>query len=441
MLRAKWVSCSFWLLLWGAATCSAAPPRVISAQPDDGDEDVDPKLAVLRVEFDQDMGTGGYSLCGVQEADAAGRPQWKNKRVIEMPITLQAGRNYTWSVNCNSARNFRSATGEPAVIYPLRFRTRGAEGKPALAPKLEEKRAAIARLRTLIAERYAYRDLRRPDWDQLFEQYSPTLEAATSWSKFARGIAMLLGAARDVHITVNRGEGESLATFRHQVQANFDPEVVKSIVPRWQSHNRAVATGKFDDGIGYLLIGSWSDEDHLEPAFAAIKEFADAPGLVIDVRPNAGGNELLARQVAGCFVRQPAVYSKHAIRDPDQPGGFTPQRERIVQPNDQQPPVTCQVAVLMGPANMSSCESFLLMMRAAPNVKLVGERSYGSSGNPQPHDIGGGIQVLLPSWCDYLPDGTLLEGRGVTPDVSVPAGIDDSGDAVLEIALARLRAK
>jgi carboxyl-terminal processing protease len=81
------------------------------------------------------------------------------------------------------------------------------------------------------------------------------------------------------------------------------------------------------------------------------------------------------------------------------------------------------------------------MMRAAPKVLLVGDRSYGSSGNPKPHEIGGGISVLLPSWKDYLPNGTLLEGSGIVPDVSVPPGADDfqTTDPVLDVALARLR--
>jgi C-terminal processing protease CtpA/Prc len=158
------------------------------------------------------------------------------------------------------------------------------------------------------------------------------------------------------------------------------------------------------------------------------------------VRPNAGGDEAVALGVAGCFVRKPSVYSKSTYRDPAAAGGFTRPKDRLVGPNTMRPAVSAPTVALVGPANMSSCESFLLMMRAA-GVPLIGERSYGSSGNPKPHEIADGLQVVLPSWKDLFPDGTLLEGRGVEPDIRVPTTAGDfaAGDPVLERALAHLR--
>ncbi|MBL9124697.1 MAG: hypothetical protein JNG90_13760, partial [Planctomycetaceae bacterium] len=71
--------------------------------------------------------------------------------------------------------------------------------------------------------------------------------------------------------------------------------------------------------------------------------------------------------------------------------------------------------------------------------RLIGERSYGSSANPQPHEIAPGLTLLVPSWRDYLPTGELLEGQGVGPDISVPAGAEDASDPVLATAVAYLR--
>ena len=41
--------------------------------------------------------------------------------------------------------------------------------------------------------------------------------------------------------------------------------------------------------------------------------------LVIDVRPNGGGDERLAQELAGCFVAERALYAKHVYRDPKVP--------------------------------------------------------------------------------------------------------------------------
>jgi C-terminal processing protease CtpA/Prc len=101
------------------------------------------------------------------------------------------------------------------------------------------------------------------------------------------------------------------------------------------------------------------------------------------------------------------------------------------------------VAVLIGPATMSSCESFALMMRQAPRCKLVGASTRGSSGNPRPFDLGNGVVAWVPSWQDLDADGRLVEGQGVPPDVEVKAGRADfrAGDPVLRQALEVLRGR
>ena len=60
-----------------AAPLVAAPPRVIKAEPDDGDDEVAASLAKIRIEFDQDMQRAGFSFCG-SETGITGRPQWKS---------------------------------------------------------------------------------------------------------------------------------------------------------------------------------------------------------------------------------------------------------------------------------------------------------------------------------------------------------------------------
>ncbi|MGB7160932.1 MAG: hypothetical protein WBD40_22915 [Tepidisphaeraceae bacterium] len=51
-----------------------------------------------------------------------------------------------------------------------------------------------------------------------------------------------------------------------------------------------------------------------------------------------------------------------------------------------------------------------------------------------PHQLGNGVTVYLSSWEDQLPDGTLLEGRGVRPDVVIKTTLRDleNSDAALK---------
>ena len=159
--------------------------------------------------------------------------------------------------------------------------------------------------------------------------------------------------------------------------------------------------------------------------------------LIIDVRLNSGGDETIAMQVAGRFVDAQLLYAQNETRDLSAQSGFAPAHRRTLAP--VAPRVTMPVAVLMGPANMSSCEAFLLMMRAA-GAKLIGERSLGASGNPQPIVLGNGVTVYLPSWRAMFADGTYSEGVGIAPDIEVKATAQNlaKGDPVIEAAIKAL---
>ena len=297
---------------------------------------------------------------------------------------------------------------------------------------------AVRRLREAVDQYYSYRDLRNVPWDTLFNHYTPLLERAETPRQFAEHAAKMLAVARDIHVSV-KIDDETIGGFRRDVKRNYDLAALAQQVPAWKDLSSQVSTGRLPKGIGYVLIKSWRKDEQqvLKPALAALRDLTDTHSLIIDVRPNGGGSEPFAQKVAGCFVDQPVVYAKHITRDPSAEGGWTPIRDRTLTPNPDQPGYRGKVAVLMGEVNMSSCESFLLMMKQVPNCKLIGEKSYGSSGNPKPHDLGNGVVVSLPSWKDLTPDGTPLEGKGIEPDIVVRATPQElqTRDPVLQAAI------
>ena len=422
-----------------ACAAWAKPPNVVDAHPDHGDVGVDPDLREIRIEFDQAMSIAGQSLCGGGSTfpTLTDKPRWETGadgkvRVLVLPVKLEPEHEYTMSVNCPAANNCRSAAGEPAEITPIWFKTgRAGEASPP-GPTPDENRGAIVALRRAIDGRYSYRDLRVKDWDARFDAWREKLEHAPTRGAFARTAARLLMEAEDPHISLRVGEAV-VGTVRGGPRANVDFSQVDKIVPGLKWKNKAVATGTLDDGVGYIAITSWSPE-LVEPVLAALDGWRTAPGIIIDVRANGGGDELAARSVAARFASRPAVYSKHQYREGD---GFGPVVDRVLEPAPVEARCTGKVVVLMGPACMSSCESFLLMMRHGANAPLVGARSRGSSGNPKPVDLGNGVTAILPTWRDMLPDETLLEGRGVEPDQAVE--MTGATDAVLQAGLLLLR--
>lgn len=430
-------------------TAHALPPKVVRTNPANGDNNVDPNIKVIVVEFDQDMEPSGFSWTGGPPTfpKTNGTPQWSTPRTCELQVILEPAKEYKFGVNGPSHKNFRNKAGQPAEPVEVTFRTRGADGKPIEEKKLtpEINQNAIDELRKKIDGNYSYRDLRKVDWDKQFADHKEKLLAATTSEQFAKEAAELLKPAGDIHIWIELDNGQRIATTTRSIEPNFSWEFLQKNIPGMKRVHEAVYTGRFEDNIGYINITTWDSSILMDstPLLNALRSFEDAKGLIIDVRANSGGAEPTARYFAGCFVDQAILYAMHVVRDPSGVDGWLGTQNRSIKPSELGPKYRRRVAVLMGKTNMSSCEAYLLMMRQYGNSKLFGETSYGSSGNPMPYNLGNGVTVFLPSWKAMSLDGTLIEGNGIKPDIVVPTTPEDfkDKDPVLDAALTWLRTK
>lgn len=424
------------VLLIASQIAVGAPPRVIRATPDHGDTHVPFSLSEIVIEFDQDMSTKSWSICGggPRFPKTGGKPTWRGPRTLVCPVNLEAGHDYALSINCPAALGFRSAGGEPAVIHPIQFRTvaEGEAAPPSLTP--EQNREAIDKLKQAIAQTYSYVDLRVKDWEAVFDSIREPAEHASTPAEFARVCASALEGADDLHLNLRVGP-YWFATSHTAPQANWDMKQIQRSVPGFAWKSEFVASGKFADGVGYILITSWpGDLAATRPAHDALADLATAPAIIVDVRPNGGGDELAARAFASRFVQARCVYSRSDFRDADAPSGFGEMRDRTIEPSVDEPRYAGAVAVLIGPAVVSSCESFVLMMNCSERATLVGATTRGSSGNPRPVDLGNGVTAMIPTWRDFLPDGTLLEGHGIEPELSALPGDPGGPDGVIAAA-------
>lgn len=408
----------------------ATPPRVVHTTPPHGATDVDHTITELRVMFDQDMSTESFSWVGggVTFPDISARPFWKDARTCVLPVELKPEHDYRLSINAAQFQNFRNTSGEPAVPHPLHFTTAPDPDQP---PATDGQRAmnqrSLDELREWIDDFYSYNDRVVKDWDALFASHRERLVGAPSTYQFARRLARVLAEAQDLHIWIEH-DGHTWPTHTRSVTPNFDINLVARSVPDYRKLGNNVGVARFPNGTLYVLIATFdrNAEQDIGRAVEFIASNSNAPGLIIDVRPNAGGDENLAQRVGALLTDEPAVYAQSWIKGP---GGYMGPFNRTLEPADTF--FAGPVGVLMGPACMSSTEGFLLMMDACPNVTLIGERSYGSSGNPKPRKLRNGVTVYLPSWIASDPNGNPFEGVGIEPDIVVEGGAGPEQDTVL----------
>ena len=202
-----------------------------------------------------------------------------------------------------------------------------------------------------------------------------------------------------------------------------------------------VQWGVTEDNIGFVAIHSWSDSNIPSQFDTVLEELRDTNALIVDVRYNSGGSEPLAQEVAGRFADKSYVYAYSRYRNGEEHDDLTDYNPRSFSPRGpwryEKPVIT-----LIGQKCMSSNESFVKMMGECPRVTLMGDRTRGSSGNPDIIELPLDMTVSLPQWIDYLPDKTPLDEHGVWPDVwfePEEGAFEGDRDDLLSAALERLR--
>ncbi|HZR16232.1 MAG TPA: S41 family peptidase [Verrucomicrobiae bacterium] len=277
------------------------------------------------------------------------------------------------------------------------------------------------------------------DWHRLQELYRPKALASRSTNEFAGVCSEMLRSLRDLHIWLTVG-GEDVPVFNRPRTANANPGAHAAILGRVHEAGQ-VQWAITPDRIGFLAIYGWSDQ-HI-PAFChqALEQMRNTRGLMVDVRLNGGGSEDLAEEVAGRFLDKEFVYAFSQFRNGPSHTNLTVKLERRVSPQGpwryDRP-----VVLLIGQKCMSSNESFIAMMSGAQQVTVMGDHTCGSSGNPKIIHLPLDMTVSVPSWIDYLPDGTPLDERGFQPQVVFDpssGAFEGLRDDLLTAALARLR--
>lgn len=186
--------------------------------------------------------------------------------------------------------------------------------------------------------------------------------------------------------------------------------------------------------IGYLHFNVWM-LPLVQKVSSAIKELRskNMQALVLDLRGNPGGVGLMAVPVARHFLLDDGSLGKMKFREFEQ--DFNVQAE----PN----PFKGPVVVLVDERTASTSEIFVTGMKDLGRITVVGGRASAGAALPSMiEELERGV-ILQYVVGDYTsPKGTIVEGKGITPDVLITEtreGFENGGDPVLEGAVAHLQ--
>jgi len=252
------------------------------------------------------------------------------------------------------------------------------------------------------------------------------------------GMRMLRGApGTKVTLTVIRGN----AAEPHQV------ELVRDKAPG------AIVTSKMlAPDLGYVRIAAFGPD-----AAAKVKQQASelaksgAKRLIIDIRRTAEGAFDTGIEAARAFVKTGTLVQV-AGRDPQAKPADKPATK--VTPGAIQQTITAKtgdgaidlpVTLLVTTGTSGAAELFAAALTGNKRAEMIGERTLGRAGLQRLVKLPDGRGLWL-TYARYVtPDGDLIQGRGLTPDVAVDEPDVDFGeprpatDAILDAAVARIK--
>jgi carboxyl-terminal processing protease len=167
---------------------------------------------------------------------------------------------------------------------------------------------------------------------------------------------------------------------------------------------------------------------------AELKKHRQAPGVVIDLRWNPGGETFSLGIAIGEFFNRPVDCGTFITRS----------GARQVKNSWQLGSAEYggRVVVLVDGGTGSAAEIFAAVLQDHARAKVVGRRTAGAVLASRFHGLPGGGELQL-SREDYVaPKGRRIEGAGVEPDLAVPRQLADlraGRDADLDAALRVLR--
>lgn len=201
------------------------------------------------------------------------------------------------------------------------------------------------------------------------------------------------------------------------------------------------------NGYGYVRIKHFlpkSNGDSPEKSLAnLLKMFQDkhAKGLIIDLRNNPGGDDQLAANLAGFFVKEKKHYEYVSYYN-RYTGRFERNRNEVVKVKPAKPYYDGKVAILINSRTGSSGEGMPLVLKGLPNVTIVGftstAGSFGVMSSPIEIKMPEGYVIDFPDGRSLNQDGTVQGDAnpsgvgGAIPDVKIPLNEETFQESVMD---------
>jgi len=209
-----------------------------------------------------------------------------------------------------------------------------------------------------------------------------------------------------------QGEAVVLTIMRAGTDEVEDVTIVRStiVIPTVFSDDIENENGDAVSDLAYLRLEQFTDQS-VRDMSTELERIVDAgyDGLILDVRGNPGGGLDATVQIADMFIDGGII-----LTQVDRDG-----QETVFEAHAGGEAIDIPVVLLVNQFSASGSEVLAGALRDHNRATLMGEQTFGkgSVNHVRPLSDGGALYVTIARW--LTPNGELIEGIGIAPDVTV----------------------
>lgn len=221
----------------------------------------------------------------------------------------------------------------------------------------------------------------------------------------------------DGPIGVVRGPAGTSVTLTVQSPGQLprDLTIIRQIIPE-NAYSEVEGFRIPGTDVGLVRIGTFNQAEldiQVRERINVLLNAGPLDGLILDVRENSGGRLDLLMRTLSLFLNGGTIgrtESRTEVFEQRVPSGQTLDGLRNVP-----------IVVLTSDGTASAAEMFAGGLQARGRAKIVGVPSAGNTENLLGHTLSDNSRLWLAERVYRLPDGGLIEGRGVQPDRIIEA--------------------
>jgi carboxyl-terminal processing protease len=223
------------------------------------------------------------------------------------------------------------------------------------------------------------------------------------------------------------GTSVRLVIQREGVEQPFEAEIVRA-----QIETPSVEYEVLDGGIAYLKLNDFRDTAPAQVHAALAAQLAQEPSsLILDLRDNPGGLLSSSIEIGSEFIAEGVIALEKGSH------GF----EETLTSRGNGLATDIPLVVLVNGGTASASEIVAGAIRDHERGILVGETTLGKGEVQDPVDLSDGSHLRLTTARWFTPNGELIQGRGLVPDIEVTLTEEDLAndrDPQLEAAVNQL---